>query len=294
MVQLFNKYITNLINKELKLFQDEIYLYLESGNQFIYKDIANLEVCRLSQSLYKDIVISESKVTNKGEYYHKLRMPNGEIGYGVLDKSIRLFRMPNIFVKLTDYKLRENFQLEDKLNLNDYRKNLLKVQYCFMKDNILYLIINKIGKNSLGLVVNHSDVYFLNNEYESINISLEKGQKMYVNSSFEGEFVVADNQYEVKLIGFLESTNEYRVKYKNKKLWVKLNDLDISRELIFMELFKNLEKNPDYLENIDNIISIKHRINDIKNHERQNKEFKNSIYRNLLIEEDANALIQLK
>lgn len=62
MIKLINKYIKNLINKDLNIFQEQVFIYLESGNEFIYKNLSNLEVSRLSQSLYKNIVISKRKL----------------------------------------------------------------------------------------------------------------------------------------------------------------------------------------------------------------------------------------
>lgn len=294
MIQLINKYIKNLINKDLNIFQEQVFIYLESGNEFIYKNLSNLEVSRLSQSLYKNIVTSKRKIVNRGEYYHELRMPDGDLGYAVLDKSVRLFRMPNIFAKLSDCRLKEDFQLNSNLNLNEYHNNLLKVQYCFYKEDSLFLIINKIGKNSLGLVVKPSDIYFLNSEFENIQINIEEGQKLFKNSHFEGEYIVKDTKYNAMLLSYLENTNNYRVRYKGKNLWVQLREKDINQEHTFTELFKKLETDSSYLENIDNIISIKNKVQEIKNIEKKNKEFKNLVYKNLLIEEDIKSFIPLK
>lgn len=294
MIPLINKYIKNLINKNLSIFQEQIYIYLESGNQFIYKNLEKLEISRLSQSLYKKIVISERKVVSKGEYYHEILMPDGDLGYAKLDKSIQLYRMPNIFVKLTDFKLKEQIQLNSTLKLEDYQNNLLKVQYCFYKEDSMYLILNKIGKNSIGIVVEPSDVYFLNSEFENIHLNIEEGHRLFKNSHLEGEYIVTDKKSNVTLLSYLENTNNYRVKYKGKNLWVQLPGNYITLEHTMTELFEKLEEDYSYLENIDNIISIKEKIREINNTEKNYKEFKDLVYNNLLIEEDIKAFIPLK
>lgn len=291
MIVLINEYVTNLINKNLDIFRDKTFLFLEEENQFIYSDISSKAVSGLSQSLHQKIIKSHQITVKNGIYYHKIEMPTGELGYTSLDDSIRLYRLPNLFAKIKSADIDASIQFQENINLTEYDDKLLKIYYAFKQHDKLHLIINKIGAKTLGLVVNISDVNFLNNEFEDIQVTLMPGSKLYKTSQFNEEVLTIQKEAEVKIISYLEGTDKYRIRYKGTNYWVEYDHFPIDEKIVVGKLIEELSGNEEALELLDNVRSINDNIHNLKDIEREYENFKNSVYKNLRFDNDFSMLV---